>query len=74
MEILKDLREKVKLLFSKKRVCAAPGCGALFDPPGYEILGRRYCCEKCSPALYRKVVALRKAERALESGVSDARS
>ncbi len=59
--MLRDLTRKVKKVLLGYRPCYA--CGTFFRGEGYEILGRRYCCEKCSPALYRKVVKLRQEER-----------
>jgi hypothetical protein len=53
----------------RDRLCHAPGCGTFFRGPGYAILGRTYCSEECSPALYRKVVQLRREERERELAV-----
>ena len=63
METLKQFLEKVKRVVLGYRLCHAPGCGKFFRGPGYEILGRTYCSEECAPALYRKVVRLRRFER-----------
>jgi hypothetical protein len=66
VETLKQFLVKVKHVVLGYRLCHAPGCGQFFRGPGYEILGRTYCCERCSPALYRKVVQMRLEERAQE--------
>jgi hypothetical protein len=68
MEIVKEFFRNVKLVVLGYRLCAAPGCGQFFRGPGYAILGRTYCSEACAPALYRKVVQLRREERELAGG------
>ncbi len=59
--MLREFLRKVKELVLGGRPCYA--CGVFFRGKGYAILGRRYCSEACSPALYRKVIRLRQEER-----------
>lgn len=60
---MKEFLRDVKRVLLGYRLCHSTGCGQFFRGPGYAILGRTYCSEACAPALYRKVVEMRKLDR-----------